>query len=592
MTTRRTVIKAMAAMPSVFSLGSVWAAGDPTRLALVIGNSAYRSAPLLNPGNDAGAMAGLLGQAGFTVESHLDLTRTAMVTAIEKFGASIRRPETRQVVFYYAGHGVQLDWRNYLAPVDAKVDTAEQLRQNCVDLGLLLKVLSGAGKNQTFIIILDACRDNPFGSAYKPEQAGLAQFDAPVGSLLAYATSPGKGAADDGGNGKNGLYTEHLLRELSKRGTRIEDALKRVRLNVRLASRGTQIPWETTSLESDVFLFNDGQARLSAAEIERQIEADLAAWGRVKGSNRVDDWVGYVRDFPNGRFSEIAQVRINRLMEEAEKIEIAAREAKAAQAAEAVRIAEAADAAKAAQAVKLAEAAKPLEVAKIEPAKTIVPVVAIVSAAAATDQWAIELGPGVPVPALLRLSSNPYSAGFYPFARKYSVGDNATYRESDLLTGLAQRVYRNVVTRVDVAADRVEVNDGKIIVDLMGNLLRNEEREFDVPRQNFPAELQVGKKWKAAFVETRSGVKNRIAIDFHVARRETITVPAGTFEVFRIEGSGWSIERGTHLEMRNWVIPKLNAQLKWEILSRAQDGRYMTTMRTELISMQQRVVSS
>ena len=103
-------------------------------------------------------------------------------------------------------------------------------------------------------------------------------------------------AAD--GSGKNGLYTENLVRELSERGTRIEDALKRVRLNVRLASRGAQIPWETTSLESDVFLFNDAQKKLSEAELEKQIEADIAQWAGIKSSRKVDDWVGVPAQLP------------------------------------------------------------------------------------------------------------------------------------------------------------------------------------------------------------------------------------------------------------------------------------------------------
>src|SRR5450759_1532744 len=261
MTTRRRFLQALAAMAPALSVRRSWAASaDPSRVALVIGNSDYRSAPLLNPVNDARAMAGLFEQAGFTVAAHLDAKRADMLAAIERFGAAIRRPETRRVVFYYAGHGAQLDWRNYLLPVDAEVTTANEIKERCVDLGLLLGQL-GAAKDRTFIIILDACRNNPFGNAYRPEQKGLAQFDAPVGSLIAYATSPGNVASD--GSGKNGLYTENLVRELSMHGTRIEDALKRVRLNVRLTSRGAQIPWETTSLESDVFLFNDGQTKLS-----------------------------------------------------------------------------------------------------------------------------------------------------------------------------------------------------------------------------------------------------------------------------------------------------------------------------------------
>lgn len=321
MTTRRRFLQAAASLPPLLAMRRVRAAGDPARLALVIGNSAYRQAPLVNPGNDARAMATLFDEAGFTVDTRLDAGRTDMLAAIDRFGGAIRRPDIKQVVFYYAGHGVQLEWRNYLLPVDAEVDSAEQVKQRCIDLNQLLGQF-GAAKDKTYIIILDACRNDPFGSAYRPEQKGLSQFDAPVGSLIAYATSPGNIASD--GGGKHGLYTENLMRELSKRETRIEDALKRVRLNVRLASRGAQIPWETTSLETDFFLFKGAQKKLSEAEIEKELEADVEAWTRIKGSHKQDDWVAYLRDFPNGRFTEIAQMRLARLLAETEKAAVIA----------------------------------------------------------------------------------------------------------------------------------------------------------------------------------------------------------------------------------------------------------------------------
>ena len=127
---------------------------------MVIGNSAYRDAPLTDPANDAKAVGGLFAQAGFTVSSHLDATRSDMMAAIERFGAAAKRPETKLVVFDYAGHGAQLDWRNYLLPVDAMVETQEHMKQRCVDLSLLLGQLSAA-KDKTFVIILDACRTTP-----------------------------------------------------------------------------------------------------------------------------------------------------------------------------------------------------------------------------------------------------------------------------------------------------------------------------------------------------------------------------------------------------------------------------------------------
>lgn len=300
MPTRRRVLQTLSSLPPALALPGAWAqATDPSRQALVIGNNAYPDAPLKNPLNDAQDIGTLLRQAGFTVSAHQDTRQQQMMAAIDRFAQAISNPDVRQVVFYYAGHGVQLDWRNYLLPIDADADSTAKLRSTCIDLN---QVIGNFGKNKgkTFIIILDACRDNPFGSSYQPEQKGLSQFDAPVGSLLAYATSPGNVASD--GSGRNGLYTENLLREFSVRGARIEDALKRVRLNVRLSSKGAQIPWETTSLEDDVFFFNSGQKKLSEAELEQQLELDLTTWGRIKSSRNLEDWVAYLKDFPNGRF--------------------------------------------------------------------------------------------------------------------------------------------------------------------------------------------------------------------------------------------------------------------------------------------------
>lgn len=334
MPTRRAFLQTLATLApaSALTVREAWpATADPARVALVIGNNAYADAPLENPANDARAMAALLTEAGFTVETVLDAHHEGMLAAVDRLGAAIRKTETKQVLFYYAGHGVQLDWRNYMLPVDARAMSADQVRQSCMDLGRLLEQCK-PGNDRNYIIILDACRDNPFGRGYRPEKQGLSQFDAPVGSLLAYATAPGRGAADGRRNGKNGLYTEHLVRELSIRNVRIEDAFKRVRLNVRLASGGLQVPWETTSLESDFYLFNEGRQKLSDAELEKQLEADLAAWARIQASKKVDDWVAYLRDFPNGRFAEIAQVRLARLL--APPDPAAVREARPAVAAE------------------------------------------------------------------------------------------------------------------------------------------------------------------------------------------------------------------------------------------------------------------
>jgi len=532
MTTRRHFLQALAAIPPALALPKARAASaDASRLALVIGNGAYRDATLANPVNDGRAMAALIGQAGFSVSSLQDANRADMVAAIQRFGDLVRRPQTREVIFYYAGHGAQLDWRNYLLPVDAEVSSAEEIKQRCIDLGQLLGEF-GEAKGKTFVIILDACRNNPFGSAYRPQQKGLSQFDAPAGSLLAYATAPGQVASD--GAGKNGLYTENLLRELSRRGARIEDALKRVRLNVRLASQGMQIPWETTSLETDVYLFGDGDKKLSAAELEQQIESDLAAWNAIKSSQEIDDWVKYLRDFPNGRFAEIAQMRLARLLASAEK-----------------------------------------------------PAGAFAAPSPAVDKPAIEIKAGVAAPQLLQPSANPYSAGRYPLARHYTVGDAATYRESDLFTGIEQRVYTLRVTKVNTSADRVVINDGKGIMDLMGNIIKQGDKRFDVPRQFTPAEFQVGRKWTAAFVATTRGDAASIYFDVQIVRREKISVPAGTFDAFRIEAKGWNKTRGAQLEITLWLVPGVNFPIKHESLTRSRTGRFRNTERHELVELRQ-----
>jgi hypothetical protein len=544
MVTRRAFIKSLVALPPMLAIDSGWAANaDPSRLALVIGNGAYPHSALANPANDARAMSDLFGKAGFTVDTRLDTTHADLVSAIERFGDAVQRAETRLAVFYYAGHGAQLDWRNYLLPVDAEVSSTEQLKQRCVDLGLLLGKL-GAGKDKTFVIILDACRNNPFGDSYRPEQKGLSQFDAPVGSLLAYATSPGNIASD--GSGKHGLYTENLMRELSVRGARIEDGLKRVRLNVRLQSLGKQIPWETTSLERDVYLFDDGHKKLSGAELEKQLEDDLAEWTRIKTSRNSEDWVAYLRKLPNGRFAEIAQARLTHL---------------------------------------LAEAEKPRD-------SSVAPIVK--ESTPQLDSPGIELNPGDAVTSSLKPSANPYSAGRYPLGRKFTVGDKATLRVSDLLTGIGVKTVNITITRVDADADRVEGNNGKWVYDLMGNELSNPNwATRNIPAQMVPFELQVGKKWTAAWSQKHPEKGEQIvSMDMRIAAFEKIRTELGEFNAFRIEGRGWAggNKKNTELERRLWIVPGINFFIRVEKINRNDKGHLVRTERVDLVYLRQQSI--
>ena len=544
MTTRRTFLKASVAASAAVTgqpITSI-AQADPSRAALVVGNEQYKQSPLENPVNDAQAMGALLQQAAFGVDLQLNADAKAFAASVEAFGSRVTRSEVKLAVLYFAGHAVQLDWRNYLLPIDIEVRQPADIRAQGVDLAQLLSRLARV-KDKTFLIILDACRDNPFGSGYRPENKGLSQFDAPPGSLIAFATSPG-GVAIDGMGGKHGLYSQHLIRELSVKGAKVEDALKRTRLNVRLDSKGMQIPWESTSLEADVFLF-PGQ-KLSAEDLQKRLEADMASWSRLKGSKNTEDWIRYLRDFPQGSFAEIAQMRLNALLAEAEQRAVREREEREARA----------------LAQMQEKRGKPQpEAATFE---TRLAKGAVVTPAQRTSKPRIEIGAGMPPLDFFGRVANPYSSGTYPLGRLWTVGDEATYHELDYYSNVVQRTFTNRVTLVDAEQDRVELNRGNIVVDLMGNAVKVGPRTYNVPVQFFPSELYVGKRWTAAFEVTFKGVTSTADYDMRIAKREKVQVPAGEFEAFKIEGHGWNRRFGNRLVHELWVLPGLNFVVKQE----------------------------
>jgi hypothetical protein len=221
-----------------------------TRVALVIGNAAYKEAPLANPVNDAGAMAQALREAGFQVRLLSNADHRATLTALREFGDRLRMAQVG--VFYFAGHGMQIKGRNYLIPVGAEILREDEVAYAALDAQAVLDKMESAG-NVTNLMILDACRNNPFARSFRSAQQGLAQMDAPVGTLVAFATSPGSVASD--GSGQHGLYTDHLLRAMRLPGAKVEDVFKKVRAAVRRDSGGKQVPWEATSLEGDLVLF-------------------------------------------------------------------------------------------------------------------------------------------------------------------------------------------------------------------------------------------------------------------------------------------------------------------------------------------------
>jgi len=282
-----------------------------SKQALVIGNSGYKTVPLKNPGNDARGMAEVLKQTGFEVALGLDLGQAAMGELIKSYVERLAKVKAVGL-FYFAGHGTQLAWRNYVVPVDTNIENVEAIKERCIDINTLIDGIRNA-RNPMNIIILDACRDNPFGRQVQPDQKGLSQLDAPPGTFLAYATAPGNVAID--GEGENGLYTEHLLREMKVPEAKIEDIFKRVRLGVRRASNGLQIPWESTSLEEDFWFVPPAQLRrLAEAEKEREFKVELDLWEKIKSATTPGPLEDYLRRYPSGRFTELAQLQLDRLL--------------------------------------------------------------------------------------------------------------------------------------------------------------------------------------------------------------------------------------------------------------------------------------
>ncbi|MHC1701042.1 MAG: caspase family protein [Humidesulfovibrio sp.] len=224
------------------------------RFALVIGNGAYKSAPLKNPVKDARDMAALLGTLGFNVTLKIDAGVKEMEEAVREFGLSLRKGGVG--LFYFAGHGIQVAGSNYLVPVDAKIQTESDVRFECVDAGRVLGKMEDAG-NTLNIVILDACRNNPFARSFRSADRGLAEMRAPTGSIIAYATAPGSVASD--GSGENGVYTKHLLRSMRTPGLPITDVFMRVRMGVVAETAKKQVPWESSSLTGYFYLTGEGQ---------------------------------------------------------------------------------------------------------------------------------------------------------------------------------------------------------------------------------------------------------------------------------------------------------------------------------------------
>ena len=252
------------------------------RLALLIGNSHYtHGGSLDNPVNDVRAIEKALEGLGFTVMKYEDCSQKTMKRAMDKFGRNLKGKNVG--LFFYAGHGVQVRGNNYLLPVDAKLDSENDAEYDCVRADRVLAKMEAAG-SRTNIVILDACRDNPFERSWRrgTDGTGLAFMNAPSGSLIAYSTAPGKTALD--GRGKNSPYTSALLQHIATPNITVLEMFQGVRSTVMEKSGYKQTPWESTSLRGNFYFtkqrtdnrFSQEQARLERER--REFEQAKAAF--------------------------------------------------------------------------------------------------------------------------------------------------------------------------------------------------------------------------------------------------------------------------------------------------------------------------
>ena len=304
------------------------------RLALVIGNGAYKVVPALkNPPNDAAAISKKLTELGFEVQSEIDSASDRMVRAIgefiQKLGEANGRGASVAAVIFYAGHGVQVEGENFLLPIDSEVRTRFDLQHRAVALDLVLEALSSAA--HTSVVLLDCCRDNPIPRTLVPASRsagggaqGLANVRAPKGVFIAYATQPHFVALD--GTGDNSPFTEALLQFIGSAGKSVSDVLMDVRRVVYETTKGQQIPWDHSAL-FEPFRFSAGDITkiggLSEEDRQRVLQAEAEAregsyWQVIQKSTDVSFIHSFVTQYPNSKYRADALARIDLLKAKAQ----------------------------------------------------------------------------------------------------------------------------------------------------------------------------------------------------------------------------------------------------------------------------------
>ncbi len=288
------------------------------RIALVVGNSAYRNVPrLTNPANDAKLIAETLRSLGFELvggSAQIDLDKPNFEGAVKRFGLLLQGADVG--LFYYAGHGVQVHGENYLVPVSANPEREADVDFEMLGTTLVMRQMEGA-HTRLNLILLDACRNNPFGTrASRATSRGLAQMEAPEGTLISFATQPGNVASD--GEDGDSPYTKALAQTIQRPGLGLFDVFNQVGLEVKKQTGGSQQPWVSSSPIGGSFFFSrppEAQpAALAAApaHAEQPNEAQQV-WGTIQNTTSVAVLERFIQQFPASFYSDIARTRLDEL---------------------------------------------------------------------------------------------------------------------------------------------------------------------------------------------------------------------------------------------------------------------------------------
>jgi hypothetical protein len=272
------------------------------RMALVVGNSNYQGVPLRNPGNDASAVAAALQRLNFQVTVALNTTKRQLDEATEKFASGLKAGDL--ALFYYSGHGAQLNQENFLIPVDFQGSSAADLRYNAFPAGQIRDRLEESSA-RVRVMILDACRDNPFRGV-RGGAGGLASMTPAVGTLIAYATAENSNAGE-----QYGLYTKYLLTALNMPGLSLKQIFEQAKDNVFTQGGRKQLPYVYDGIVGDVMLTGGAApAAATASAPSGGVDPASLAWERAKDSRNRAMLEAIVQEFPDSPYARLARVEL------------------------------------------------------------------------------------------------------------------------------------------------------------------------------------------------------------------------------------------------------------------------------------------